>query len=176
MQPLNTVRQLGYVVTDLDVAVQYWVNTMGAGPFFLIKHCALKNQHLRGRPVDVDVDVDIALGNNGDVQIELIFQRNSEVASVYNESSPSGHVGLHHFGLMPSDYQKARKQYSEQGFAIAFEATVSGAELVYFDTRAAIGHYTELWERSEVFDDVARLVEAAAVGWDGNDAFRPMPT
>lgn len=174
MQPLNTVRQLGYVVADLDAAVHYWVNTLGAVPFFLIKHCALRNQQLRGQPAAVDVDVDIALGNSGDVQIELIFQHN-DVASVYNETAAAGHIGLHHFGLMPSDYKKARKQYADQGFEVAFEATVSGAELVYFDTRAAIGHYTELWERSDVFDDVARLVESAAVGWDGENPLRPMP-
>ena len=174
MQPLNTVRQLGYVVSDMDAAINYWVNTMGAGPFFFIKHCALKNQQLRGQPAAVDVDVDIALGNSGDVQIELIFQRN-ETPSVYNETAASGHVGLHHFGLMPNDYDKAKKHYTDQGFDVAFQATVSGAELIYFDTRNAIGHYTELWETSDVFDDVARLVESAAVDWDGKNPVRPMP-
>lgn len=172
MQPLETVRQLGYVVDDLDAAVEHWVQVMNAGPFFLIKHCALKDQLFRGQPSNVDVD--IALGNSGDVQIELIYQHN-DVPSIYNESAATGHVGLHHFGLMPADYEKSRAYYTDLGYKAAFQATVSGAELVYFDTRAAIGHYTELWQMSDVFDDVARLVEAAAVNWDGRDPLRPMP-
>jgi hypothetical protein len=172
MQPLETIRQLGYVVSDLDAAVEYWVQALNAGPFFLIKHCALRNQIFRGQPSNVDVD--IALGNSGDVQIELIFQHN-DISSVYNESSASGHVGLHHIGLMPTDYEGTCKQYIDRGYETAFQATVSGAELVYFDTRKAIGHYTELWERSNVFDNVARLVEEAAVGWDRKKPLRPMP-
>lgn len=173
MQPLETIRQLGYVVSDLDAAVEYWVHVLNAGPFFLIKHCALRNQLFRGQPSNVDVD--IALGNSGDVQIELIYQHN-DIPSVYNESAPGGHAGLHHVGLMPADYQSARTQYTDLGYKPAFQATVSGAELVYFDTREAIGHYTELWERSDVFDDVARLVEEAAIEWDGSHPLRPMPS
>jgi hypothetical protein len=172
MQPLETVRQLGYVVNDLNTAVEYWVQVLSAGPFFLIKHCALEDQIFRGQPTNVDVD--IALGNSGDVQIELIFQH-GDAPSVYNESTASGHVGLHHIGLMPMDYQRTRAHYTDLGYKPAFQASVSGTELVYFDTRSAIGHYTELWERSDVFDDIARLVEEAAVKWDGKDPLRPMP-
>lgn len=172
MQPLETIRQLGYVVADLDAAVDYWVHTLNAGPFFLIKHCALKDQLFRGEPSNVDVD--IALGNSGDVQIELISQHGNE-RSVYNESNPTGHVGLHHVGLMPIDYEASKMQYMDLGFKSVFEATVNGAALVYFDTRRSIGHYTELWERSDVFDDVARLVGDAAIDWDGSNPLRPMP-
>lgn len=172
MQPLKSVRQLGYVVSDLDAAVEYWVQVLNAGPFFLIKHCALRNQIYRGQPSNVDVD--IALGNSGDVQIELIYQHNN-TPSVYNEIVASGHVGLHHIGLMPTDYESTCTLYTDLGYQTAFQATVSGAELVYFDTREAIGHYTELWERSDVFDDVARLVEEAAFDWDGENPLRPMP-
>jgi len=172
MQPLETIRQLGYVVNDLEAAIEYWIHVLKAGPFFLIKHCALEDQVFRGRPSEVDVD--IALGNSGDVQIELIYQHNN-VPSIYNESEPTGHVGLHHIGLMPTDYKRSRMQYTDLGYEAAFQSRVSGAELIYFDTRKAIGHYTELWERSEVFDDVARLVEEAAVDWDGKDPVRPMP-
>jgi hypothetical protein len=172
MQPLESVRQLGYVVSDLNAAVEYWVQVLNAGPFFLIKHCALRNQIYRGQPSNVDVD--IALGNSGDVQIELIYQHNN-TPSVYNETVASGHVGLHHIGLMPTDYESTCIHYTDLGYQTAFQATVSGAELVYFDTREAIGHYTELWERSDVFDDVARLVEEAAFDWDGKNPLRPMP-
>ena len=74
MQPLNTIRQLGYVVSNLEESLKYWIEILGVGPFFMIEHCALREQIYRGRHSAVDVD--IALGNSGDVQIELIFQHN----------------------------------------------------------------------------------------------------
>ena len=173
MQPLKTIRQLGYVVNDLDEAIKYWVEVCGAGPFFIIKHCALREQVYRGRSSNVDVD--IALGNSGSIQIELIFQRNNQVASIYNETNPSGHVGVHHVGIMPEDFEVARARLIERGCEEAFACTVSRAKLAYFDTRKDVGHFTELWENSSVFDDVALLVEEASFDWDGRNPVRPMP-
>ena len=173
MQPLYTIRQLGYVVSDLDEALKYWVDVVGAGPFFIIEHCALRDQIYRGQPAAVDVD--IALGNSGDVQIELICQHN-DVASIYNETSPAGHVGLHHFGIMPANFELAKAKFRERGCEEAFSCTVSRAELAYFDTRKHVGHFTELWENSNVFNDVGFLVEDAAKNWDGSNPTRPMPS
>ena len=173
MQPLHTIRQLGYVVSDLDEALKYWVDVVGAGPFFIIEHCALRDQIYRGQPAAVDVD--IALGNSGDVQIELICQHN-DVASIYNETSPAGHVGLHHFGIMPANFELAKAKFRERGCEEVFSCTVSRAELAYFDTRKHVGHFTELWENSNVFNDVGFLVEDAAKNWDGNNPIWPMPS
>ena len=173
MQPLHTIRQLGYVVSDLDEALKYWLDVVGAGPFFIIEHCALRDQIYRGQPAAVDVD--IALGNSGDVQIELICQHN-DVASIYNETSPAGHVGLHHFGIMPANFELAKAKFRERGCEEAFSCTVSRAELAYFDTRKHVGHFTELWENSNVFNDVGFLVEDAAKNWDGSNPTRPMPS
>ena len=172
MQPLNTIRQLGYVVSDMDKALKHWVDVVGAGPFFMIEHCALREQVYRGQPSAVDVD--IALGNSGDVQIELICQ-NNDVPSIYNETNSAGHVGLHHFGIMPASFELAKASFVEKGCEEVFSCTVSRAELAYFDTRERLGHFTELWENSNVFNDVARLVEDAARSWNGSNPIRPMP-
>lgn len=174
MQPLNTIRQLGYVVSNLEESLKYWVEILGVGPFFMIEHCALREQIYRGRHSAVDVD--IALGNSGEVQIELIFQHNNNELSIYNESNPAGHLGLHHFGLMPPDFELARTRFMREGCEEVFACTVSGAQLSYFDTRAQVGHFTEIWEQSHVFNDVAQMVEDAAKKWDGLDPVRPMPS
>ena len=42
------------------------------------------------------------------------------------------------------------------------------------DTVASIGHYTELWDNSQVFKDLFLMVENAAQGWDGRDPVRSM--
>lgn len=171
-QPLYTVRQVAYVVRDLDAALKYWTEVLKVGPFFLFEHCPLENQRYRGGPSNVDVS--LALGNSGDVQIELIYQHN-DAPSVYKEFLDAGRIGVHHFGLMPVDYAAMCRRYRELGHEAAFVCTVGGSELTYFDTVASIGHYTELWDNSEVFKDLFMLVENAAKGWDGSNPVRPGP-
>jgi hypothetical protein len=171
-QPLYTVRQLAYVVHDLDAALDYWTKVVKAGPFFVAEHCALRDQRYFGRPSAVDLN--IALGNSGALQIELIQQLNDE-PSVYQEFLASGRVGVHHFGLMPVDYAATCAEYRARGHAAAFQCTVGGAELTYFDTVATLGHYIELWDNHAVFKDLFDMVERAAVGWDGRDPVRALP-
>ena len=171
-QPLYTVRQVAYVVRDIDAALKYWVDVLKVGPFFLYEHCPLENQRYLGQPANTDVT--LALGNSGDVQIELIFQHD-DTPSVYKEFLDAGRVGVHHFGLMPEDYKATYAQYKALGYAAAFECTVAGAELVYFDTVKAIGHYTELWDNNDVFKKLFMIVENAAKGWDGTNPVRPGP-
>lgn len=171
-QPLYTVRQIGYVVRDLDAALKHWVDVLKVGPFFLYEHCPLKDQRYLGQPSSVDVS--IAVGNSGDVQIELICQHNDE-PSVYQEFLDAGRVGVHHLGLMPEDYAATCAQYRALGHAAAFECTIGGAPLVYFDTVASIGHYTELWDNSDVFKALFMVSENAARGWDGKNPVRPGP-
>ena len=101
-QPLYTVRQLAYVVRDLDAALKYWTEVLKVGPFFRFDHCPLLDQRYYGKPSNTDVT--LALGNSGDLQIELIYQHNDE-PSVYKEFLDAGRVGVHHFGMMPVDYQ-----------------------------------------------------------------------
>jgi catechol 2,3-dioxygenase-like lactoylglutathione lyase family enzyme len=165
-QPLQTVRQLAYVVRDLDAALHYWTSVLEVGPFFLFEHCPLQDQRYRGQPSNVDVS--LALGNSGDLQIELIQQHN-DAPSVYREFLDAGRVGV-----MPVDYAAACAAYRARGVEAAFECTVGGAPLTYFDTVASIGHYTELWDNSAVFKDLFLMVEDAAKGWDGREPVRRM--
>jgi methylmalonyl-CoA/ethylmalonyl-CoA epimerase len=168
-QPLQTVRQLAYVVRDLDAALRYWTEVLKVGPFFLFEHCALLDQRYRGAPSNIDIS--LAIGNSGALQIELIEQHD-DAPSVYREFLDAGRVGVHHFGIMPVDYAAACADYRARGFEAAFECTVGGAPLTYFDTVSTIGHYTELWDNSQVFKDLFLMVEQAAEGWDGRNPVR----
>lgn len=171
-QPLYTVRQLAYVVRDLDAALKYWTEQLKVGPFFLFEHCPLLDQRYYGKPANTDVT--LALGNSGDLQIELIYQHNDE-PSVYKEFLDAGRVGVHHFGMMPVDYAATCADYRARGHEAAFVCTVGGSELTYFNTVSTVGHYIELWDNSSVFKDLFTLVEDAAKGWDGKNPVRPGP-
>jgi len=171
-QPLYTVRQLAYVVRDLESALKYWTEVLKVGPFFKFEHCPLSNQRYRGSPADVDVT--LALGNSGALQIELIYQHNN-APSVYKEFLDAGREGVHHFGMMPVDYASACAQYKALGHEAAFVCDIGGAELTYFDTVDTVGHFIELWEHNVIFTDLFDMVENAAKDWDGKDPIRPGP-
>ena len=72
MEPaLGTIRQVAYVVEDLDSALEHWIGILNAGPFFVFEHAELSDQLYRGAASSIDVT--LAVGNSGDVQIELIL-------------------------------------------------------------------------------------------------------
>ena len=167
--PLGSVSQVAYVVEDMDRALKYWIDVMNAGPFFLFEHAQLEDQVYRGGPSTVDAT--LAVGNSGDTQIELIKCEN-DAPSVYREFLDAGRSGVHHVGMMPVDYAAACARYKQLGFDAAFECSIGGTQLVYFDTVDALGHFTELWDRSESFIEFQRSVKEAAVGWDGEDPIR----
>ena len=62
----------------------------------------------------------------------------------------AGKEGVHHFGMMPENFEKACKEYSDRGHEAAFECTVGGAPLVYFDTVDSVGHFIELWDNNGI--------------------------
>jgi len=172
-QPLYSVRQLAYVVRDLDAALDYWTGMLKVGPFFRMDHAPLANQRFYGQPSNVDIS--IALGNSGDLQIELI-QQHCATPSVYKEFLDAGRVGVHHFGLMPVDYAATCAEYLAKGHRAAFQCTLDDAELTYFDTVASVGHYIELWDNNDAFKQLFLMVEDAAKGWDGRNPVRAFPT
>ena len=167
--PLGTVRQVAYVVDDMDRALRYWIDVMKAGPFFLFEHAAMDNQRYRGG--DSNADVSLAVGNSGDVQIELIYCEDA-APSVYREFLEAGRTGVHHLGLMPENYRETFARYLSLGYEPAFECSIAGTDLVYFDTVDDLGHFTELWQNSLAFKDFLEAVKAAARSWDGSDPIR----
>ena len=47
---LGEVMQLAYVPADFDGALKFWIEVMGAGPFFALDHVQLTDLKYRGAP------------------------------------------------------------------------------------------------------------------------------
>lgn len=93
---LGPIRQLGYVVENVDAAVEAWQAALHVGPWTIIRNIELSCVH-RGKPSKPLVDV--ALSYRGEQQIELIQQRNNAV-SPYLPFIERGHFGLHHTAFL----------------------------------------------------------------------------
>ena len=74
---------------------------MQVGPFFLFERVAFKEAWYRGQPA-TDIDLTVAIAYWGEVQIELIRQRN-QVPSIYTDFEAQGATGLQHMGVMSED-------------------------------------------------------------------------
>jgi len=74
--------------------------------------------------------------------------------------------------MMPENFEETCAHYKALGHEAAFECTVGGSPLVYFDTVDTIGHFIELWDNSDAYKGLFQMVEDAAKDWDGSDPVR----
>ncbi|MGE4322176.1 MAG: VOC family protein [Sphingobium sp.] len=164
------VYQNGYIVRDLDEAIDHWVR-MGVGPFYRIP---VAFDHYVHRGVASSPDLEVALGNSGDLQIELIVQRN-DAPSAYTEFLARHTPGLQHLSVWTETFDADVARWEAAGFPLVTDAKITGAgRVVFYDTDApgCIGGQMEVLERTDKAKYVMETVRDAAKGWDGRDPVR----
>jgi catechol 2,3-dioxygenase-like lactoylglutathione lyase family enzyme len=171
---LGEIRQLGYVVPDIQAAMDHWSNVMGVGPFFYNPKVPIEGYTYGGEPFEVENSV--ALANSGFIQVELIQTRN-DAPSMYRDFMQAGHMGLQHVAYWTKDFDADLARMLDQGFRVQMEGCVGkNGRFVYFDREAHPGTVIELSEvvgpKGRMFD----LIRAASEGWDGTDPVRPFPS
>jgi hypothetical protein len=167
------VRQNGYVVRDLSAAMDHWINVMGVGPWFYIER--VKTDYFRHRGRDSAVEMSIALANSGDLQIELIEQKN-DAPSMYKEFLDAGHEGLQHVAFWTTDYQAMYDDALHRGYKVGHEGQIGGEKgrFCYFDST---GHPGSIIEISDISGNKGRFfdhIRKAALDWNGTDPIRPV--
>jgi hypothetical protein len=163
--------QLAWVVPNIEAAIDSWVRTAGAGPFFVFEELHFTESNYRGTPADVQ-PCRAAIGQHGDMQIELI-QPVDDGPGIWTDVVPRGQLGFHHTGLYCTDYETERAAALEGG-VMAFEGLMMGAKTCYIDTVATLGFMTELITANPIAEQVFGAIRAAAEGWDGSDPIRTL--
>ena len=138
---LNRIFQYAYFVEDLVSAAHHWAKISQAGPFFIAPHHKTDQFEYRGTPVQADVSY--AFGYAGACQIQLI-QQHDDKNSIYKDMYPEGTFGFHHIAMLVEDYSGEKQRLLNQGIEKSCELYADGVWASYFDTRDAIGCYTEL--------------------------------
>ena len=167
----GAVRQNGYVVRDIQAAMKHWIEVMGVGPWYYMDR--VKTDWFRHRGQDSSVEMSIALANSGDLQIELIQQRN-DAPSMYRDFLDRHGEGLQHMSYWSTDYQSLYDRAIAAGFSVGHEGQIGGAKgrFAYFETT---GHPGTVIEISDISGSKGRFFErikAASVDWDGSDPAR----
>lgn len=167
---LGPVMQLAYVPADVDAALRFWTEVVGAGPFFTMPHIAYKAARYRG--ADSKVDFSVLIGYWGDTQIELI-QQHCDSPSIYKAWLDEGREGLHHVCLLVDDIGKARAAAADAGLAIEQEVFLDGGgEAIYVDTGGGPGTMVEILQPMPGFEELCAMMRDAHRDWDGSDPLR----
>jgi hypothetical protein len=172
------IRQLGYVVRDLDQALRYWTGTLGIGPFFVQRQVTFEEYRYRGQ-VSAPPVLSLAIANSGDLQIELIAQHDDR-PSPYQEFLDAGREGVQHVSswLTREEYDAVRQTLQASGMAIAHEGTVPmvGLRFAYCATDTVSGGL--MYEIADVQQPhiypAMEMVAQAAREWDGSDPIREL--
>jgi hypothetical protein len=166
----NPIIQNGYVVKDLEAALDHWTRKCGIGPFFLLEHINFARLMFRGQPTKIDMTAAIAYW--GEVQVELICQHD-DAPSIYTEFSRSKGEGLQHVGVMTDSVERHLAELAKVGIKpTQWGHTEAGVQFAYVDTDFHPGGMIEIVESGPMITTFFNMAREAARNWDGRDPIR----
>ncbi len=159
------IRQLGYIVEDVDAAVRAWSTQLGVGPWTLFRNVPLHSTW-RGQPSTPVIDV--AMSYRGQMQIELIQQRN-DAPSPYRAMIDGRRYGLHHTAYLSTRIEDDVQGALATGFVLACDIRMPGGGRYVYLQSSALGDevYVELLEATPQMLGMFTAGIAAAAAWDG---------
>ncbi len=160
----GAIRQIGYVVRDLDAAMQSWCS-LGVGPWLTMRNLEQPNCVYRGQPSEPTVS--IAFANSGPLQVELI-QLHDDGPSIYREFLDAGHEGFHQLAWWAEDFDGFMQRAEAAGWPVVFSGDGNGTtQFAYFELDTMISTIVEVMELNDATRGLADAVANAAAGWDG---------
>lgn len=170
-------RQVGIVVRDIDAAMASMAETLGVGPFLVIREAVPDWFRYRGEASESPV-MSMAFAYSGDLQLEIIQQHN-DAPSAYKDFLDRGLSGVQHLSSWadsPEDYNQMRAAALAANPVIVHEGQIGPARFAYFDTVDT--HFGLCFEISEAMIPEYRPIwtdlQAASVGWDGSGLVRTL--
>ncbi len=162
------VRQIGYVVTDLDQAMAGWLE-LGVGPWFVMRGLPMEALY-RGEPCKTTLSV--AWSNTGELQIELILQQDT-TPSIFTEFLDANGPGLHQLAYWTGDFEETMRAVEEAGWPVVWSGGEGfGVRFAYVEPPNAPAAVIEISELTEATAANAMFMHDAAAEWDGRDPIR----
>lgn len=157
------IRQVAYVVEDIEQSMKQWSKSNRTGPFTCYKNVDLTMLY-QGAPSSVTLNVAIAF--SGNLQVELI-QPLTDTESPYQYPSGRKMLGMHHVAFATRNLDESLEQLlKENNEVVAVMEAVVGRYAYYRDPMMP----DNLFELLEVDDELELFWEAArqtAEDWDG---------
>ncbi len=126
-QPFGPIRQIAWVVKDLEESVANWMRVSGLGPWTMFRNVAMAGT-LDGQAARVRMHV--ALGYQGDMEIELIEDLGAG-ASPYRTAAGEPLVGMHHVAWFSDDVAADVSRGTARGMQVRFAAANEVTRVAY---------------------------------------------
>ncbi len=163
--------QNGVVVADLDAALVHWTTVFGAGPFFRTDNLINEYYVLDGQDIAVP-EMSIAIGNWGDLQIELICPHGDGNSTWHRFLRATG-GGVHHVSVWSTTYDDHVRQARDLGLIEDSRGKLlGGPRYCYFGSGAAGEPLLEIADCTPAVAALLAHVREAARGWQGEDPVR----
>lgn len=172
------IRQIAYLVPDIEAAMDYWASVLGVGPWYYNPRVPISNYTYRGERYEPHNSV--ALANAGGLQVELLQTRNN-VPSMYRDFTRAGRTGAQHVAYWTEDFDADLKRAEEAGLSVCMSGEVGeNGRFVYFEDQGNHpgwhpGATVELSEVSGAKGRLFKQIRDAAIGWDGSSPIRAFP-
>jgi hypothetical protein len=164
------IRQIGYVVTDLDQMLASWVE-LGVGPWLVIRGLPM-NARYRGEPCETTLS--LALSNSGEMQIELIYQHD-DTPSIFTEFLAANGPGYHQLAYWAEDFDATMKAVGDAGWPVVWSGGEGfGVRFAYVEPPNSPATILEISELTDGQAASAKFIRDAAANWDGSDPIREM--
>ena len=158
------IKQIAYVVVDLDASIRRWIGNFGVGPWLVYRNATMHG-HYRGAKTTVKMHVGLSYQN--DVQIELI-QVISNTPSPYQDASGQPRVGMHHIAWHAADLDHTVTAAKARGLQPVFEASNGVVRVAYMETPQEVGPLFEFIEASPIILDGFAAGMQSSRDWDGH--------
>ncbi len=159
------IRQIAWVVSDLETSVANWLRVSGVGPWTCFRNVAMQGR-LRGAAVTAHMHV--ALGYQGDMEIELI-QPVGQGPSPYRSPAGAPLIGMHHVAWFCDDVAAQVARARARGLNPCFEAANAVTRVAYLEDPGEPGLLLEFIEMNDVMRAGLAARLAAAHAWDGGE-------
>lgn len=161
---LGPIKQIAYVVGDLNASIQQWITLTGVGPWTVFRNTTMHGD-CRGAPTSVKLHVGLSYQEG--MQIELI-EVISKTPSPYQDASGKPLVGMHHIAWHSKDLDGDVARAQARGLKTAFAASNGAVRVAYMESGQSPGVLLEFIEA------VPAVLEGFAAGikatqeWDGS--------
>ena len=135
-------RQVGFVVRDIERAMAHWSRALGVGPWFYKAAVGTTEFRYYGQAQTHLPDLSIALANSGELQIELIQQRNDAPSLYLDTLARNGECAQHIAYWTEDRYDAMHAQLLESGRPVGRGVERAGVE--------------QLVEQDRMLDEVLR--------------------
>lgn len=166
------VRQVGYVVKDIEAAMAEWVR-LGVGPWFYKDDVVSTEFRYHGKPSALP-KLSIALANSGELQLELIQQRDDAPTLYRDTLARNGEVAQHIAYWTLDRFDDYVRALLERGYVEGHAGRMGATRgrYAYFIHPGLPSAMIEISEgtggKAEYFEEIRR----ASIGWDGRDPVR----